>query len=335
MSQSSSPERQPASGDQMRNHLVNVMTTIFLEDVLSDIPVIERGPVAEGFARIAPYGESVTNSAPERTSELMAPYQALMRDDQPLVRTPDLHSIRDLLLIEFPYAAAAIDPILRDLVARKFVKFRPTLLVGEPGCGKSRFARRFGEAIGVHVARVDAASLDGAFGGTSRRYNSTEPCFPLRAIAQAKQANPLIVLDELEKAATNRRDGRLWDVLLAFLEHETCVRFHDTALQMDFDLSFPSYIFTANSRTDIPAPLLDRLRVIEFPQPTAEHLPFLLRRVVDDLANEEGIDPRFYYDDVDEQRETIEQVWQSGSIRRLRRIVATILASPPLGRSSH
>lgn len=293
----------------------------------------DRGPVAEGFARIAPYGGSVTDSARERTAELMASYQGLICIDQPLVRTPDLSSVRTALIAEFPYATMVVDTILRDLVTRKFVKLRPTLLIGEPGGGKSRFARRLGEVIGVYVARVDAATLDGAFGGTSRRYNSTEPCFPLRALAQAGQANPLIILDELEKAATNRRDGRLWDVLLAFLERETSVRFHDTALQMDFDLSFPSYLFTANSRTGIPDPLLDRLRIIEFPRPKLEHLPTLLRQIIDDLAKEEGVDPRFYYDDVADQREVIERLWQAGSIRRLRQIIETIMTAIPQGRS--
>lgn len=297
------------------------------------LPTDDRGPVEEGFARVAPYGFSITDSARERTAELMAPYRDLICTDQPLVATPDLSRVRQALLAEFPYAASAIDPILMDVVARKYVKLRSTLLVGEPGCGKSRFARRLGEEIGLYVARIDGASLDGAFGGTSRRYNSTEPCFPIRALAQAKQANPLIVLDELEKAATNRRDGRLWDILLAFLEPETARRYHDHALQMEFDLSFPSYVFTSNSRGDLPAPLQDRLRVIEFPQPTAEHLPLLLRRIVVDLATEEGVDPRFYYDDIVEQRAFIERIWKTGSIRRLRKIVSAVVTTVSQGRS--
>ncbi len=294
-----------------------------------------RPPVEEGFARITPYGFSVTDSAQERTAELMTPYYDIIGNDQPLMPTPDLSKVRKVLLDEFPYAAAAIDPMLTDLITRKYVKLRPTLLVGDPGCGKSRFARRLGEELGVYVARVDGATLDGAFGGTSRRFNSTEPCFPIRALAQAKQANPLIVLDELEKAATNRRDGRLWDVLLGFLERETARRYHDPALQTDFDLSFPSYVFTSNSLADLPAPLLDRLRVINFPKPTYEHLSLLLRRIVDDLAQDEGIDPRFYYDDVVAQRAVIEQNWAGGSLRQLSRIVLAIFAATSKVRLLH
>lgn len=293
----------------------------------------DRGPVEEGFARIAPYGLSVTNSARERTEELMAPYQDLICNDQPLIPTPDLSKARQLLLDEFPYAAAAIDPMLMDLVTRKYVKLRPTLLLGEPGCGKSRYSRRLGERLGLYVSRIDGVTLDSSFGGTSRRYNTSEPSFPLRVMAQSKQGNPLIVLDELEKAATTRRDGQLWDVLLGFLEAETASRYHDHALQMDFDLSFPSYVFTANSRADLPAPLLDRLRIIEFPVPTLDHLPLLLPRIVDDLASDEGLDPRFYYDDVFEQRALIELTWQTGSIRRLRKIVAAIVSTASKDRS--
>lgn len=304
-------------------------------DVLPGAVPDNRLPVKEGFARIAPYGFSATDSAQERTAELMAPYYDIISNDQPLIPAPDLAKVRKVLLSEFPYAPAAIDPVLSDLIARKHVKLRPTLLIGEPGCGKSRFARRLGEELGIYVARIDGASLDGAFGGTSRRYNSTEPCFPIRALAQAKQANPLIVLDEPEKAATNRRDGRLWDVLLAFLEPETARRYHDPALQTDFDLSFPSYIFTSNSRADLSAPLVDRLRVIKFPKPTAEHLPLLLRRIVDDLAKDEGIDPRFYYDDIVEQHTAIEQTWANGSLRQLKRIVLATSTTMSKARRLH
>ena len=60
----------------------------------------------------------------------------------PLVEVPPLHQLRGTLIFEFPYAVDVIDFALADLVGRATVRLRPLLLVGDPGGGKSRFARR-------------------------------------------------------------------------------------------------------------------------------------------------------------------------------------------------
>src|SRR5262249_18984109 len=161
----------------------------------------------------------------------------------PLVVAPPLHVVRDVLLFEFPYAADVIDFALADLVGRATAYLRPLLLVGDPGGGKSRFGRRVGELLGLNVWRTDASRSDGAvFGGTDRRWYSAEPCHPFLAIAQGKAANPLVLIDEIEKAAIRSDYGRLWDCLLGFLEPETNVRYPDPALQTNIDLSHVSYI---------------------------------------------------------------------------------------------
>jgi ATP-dependent Lon protease len=98
------------------------------------------------------------------------------------------------------------------------------------GC-KSRFARRLGEVLGL-TWRTDASRSDGAvFGGTDRRRYSAEASHPFLAIAQGRIGNPLVLIDELDKAATRSDYGRLWDCLLPFLEPETSARYPDPALQ--------------------------------------------------------------------------------------------------------
>jgi ATP-dependent Lon protease len=243
-----------------------------------------------------------------------------------LVTVPPLQEVRRRLQFEFPYAVDALDFALTDLVGRTTIKLRPLLIVGPPGGGKSRFARRLGECLGLHVWRFDAARADGAtFGGTDRRWHTAEACHPFLAIAQAKQANPLMLVDEIEKAATRSDYGRLWDTLLGFLESETNARYPDPALQVTIDLSHISYIATANSLDPLPYPIRDRFRVIEFPQPTAADLDALLPHVFTDLLRERGLDSRWAVPLGGIEYSAVARFWRGGSVRRLRRIAESVL----------
>ena len=144
----------------------------------------------------------------------------------PLAPVPPLHEVRNQLLFEFPYAADVIDFALADLVGRRTVKLRPIICWGEPGGGKSRFVRRLSEILNVGCWRTDASRSDGAvFAGTDKRWYSAEACHPFLAIARAKHANPIVLIDEMEKAGTRTDYGRFWDCLLGFLEPETAVRY--------------------------------------------------------------------------------------------------------------
>ncbi|WP_245284300.1 ATPase [Bradyrhizobium sp. WSM2254] len=147
-----------------------------------------------------------------KLKEILGPLKGVINTALPLVEVPPLHEARNALLFEFPYAADVIDFALADLVGHTTVHLRPLLIVGEPGGGKSRFARRLGEVLGVSVWRTDGSRSDGAvFGGTDRRWYSAEPCHPFLAIAQGRIACPLVLIDEIEKAATRSDYGRLWD----------------------------------------------------------------------------------------------------------------------------
>lgn len=262
----------------------------------------------------------------QKLKDIIGPLKNVINTALPLVQTPSLHEARNALLFEFPYAIDVIDFALADLVGRATIRLRPLLIVGAPGGGKSRFARRIGEVLGLHVWRTDASRSDGAvFGGTDRRWSSSEPCHPFLAIAQGKTANVLVLVDELEKAATRSDYGRLWDCLLGFLESETNCRYPDPALQTNLDLSQVSYIATANSLDPLPSPIRDRFRIVTFPKPTADHLDALLPAVLADLANERGLDQSWVPPLDGVEREAVAKHWPGGSVRRLRRVVEAVL----------
>jgi hypothetical protein len=261
-----------------------------------------------------------------KLKDILGPLKSVINTALPLVKPPPLHEVRSTLLFEFPYAADVIDFVLADLVGCTTVRLRPLLLVGDPGGGKSRFARRLGEVLGLGVWRTDASRADGSvFGGTDRRWYSAEPCHPFLAIGQTKHANPLVLLDELEKAGTRNDYGRLWDCLLGFLEPETNARYPDPALQVTLDLSQVSYVATANALDPLPSPIRDRFRVINFPKPVATDLDALLPAVTADLAKERGLDQRWIVPLDGIEREAVAAHWRGGSVRRLRRLVEAIL----------
>lgn len=261
-----------------------------------------------------------------KLKEILGPLKSVINVALPLVEVPPLHEVRSTLLFEFPYAADVIDFALADLVGRLTVKLRPLLLLGDPGGGKSRFARRLGEVLGLSVWRTDSSRSDGAtFGGTDRRWYSAEPCHPFLAIAQGKMANPLILLDEIEKAAVRTDYGRLWDCVLGFLEPETSARYPDPALQTNLDLSHTSFVATANSLDPLPGPIRDRFRVITFPKPSAKHLDALLPAVIADLAKERSLDANWVPPLDGAEHAAVARLWRGGSVRRLRRVVEAIL----------
>lgn len=279
--------------------------------------------VAQDHVMVCSLPEQAVSSP---SKSLTNTYKSAINKPLPLILAPPLHVVRATLLFEFPYAQEVIDIILSDLVGQRVVRLKPTLLVGKPGAGKSRFARRLAEELGLIVWRVDGAQSDGtSFAGTDRRWHTTEPCHPLMAVHRASHANPLVLIDELEKAGTRSDYGRLWDCLLGFFEPETAARYPDPALQTALDLSHVNYIMTANSSDALPSPLRDRLRVISFPTPQASDLDALLPAILTGIASERQIDPRWITQLDNDEYHATAQHWRGGSVRQLKRIVEVIL----------
>jgi ATP-dependent Lon protease len=269
-----------------------------------------------------------------RLKELLPQLKDVINVGVPLIASPPLEDVRKALLFQFPYAQNVIDTVLADLVGRPTVLVRPTLILGSPGGGKSLFVRRISELLRVFCWRTDCSRADSTvFAGTDRRWNSAEPCHPFLAIARARAANPLVFLDELEKAggagaaagSVRIEGGRLWDCLLGFLESETSIRYPDPMLQVDVDLSHISYVATANSVTGLPRPLLDRMRILNFPLPSRDHLGALLPAVIADLARDRGLDASWIPPLDGDEHAAVASAWPGGSVRDLRRLVEVIL----------
>jgi ATP-dependent Lon protease len=147
------------------------------------------------------------------------------------------------------------------------------------------------------------------------------------AVARTGTANPLMLVDELEKAATRADHGRLWDALLPMLEPETARHYQDPAFQTEVDISHVSWLATANSVANLPGPLLDRLRVLEMSAPGEAHLEALLGPILAGIATDRGLDSAFVPPLDGDAVALIRRVWRGGSIRRLTRLVEALVTA--------
>lgn len=226
-------------------------------------------------------------------------YRVLAQMDMPLRPIPDLQQLRRQLDIAFPWFERITAYLLDDLAIRAqgaapFFKLPPVLLLGDPGVGKSAYCSYVAELVGVPwrllacAGRVDNKDLK----GTARGWAGAHPGLPVELIAREGAANPLIVLDELEKASAETSNGRLWDALLNLLEPGTARQYYDECLGSAVDLSCISWIATANDVRQLPAPLLSRFRVMTVPRPSPSHYPAIIRRSRDQFAAAYGLDSR-------------------------------------------
>lgn len=240
----------------------------------------------------------------------------------PLPRMPDLTTARAQLIAEFPYAAAVIDDVLGSLAGRTNIYLNPTVLLGAPGSGKTRFIRRLAEELGAPYGLISCGGLsDSAIGGTPRRWSSGEPSLPVMVVRQYESAGPVIILDEIEKIGIGRNNGNVHDVLMGLFEPETSRRWHDPYLEAQCDLSHVSWLMTANSLEPIPVALRDRCRILRFPTPGADQLPTLAPRILERLYIDAGYDRRWAHPLEGFELDALAKVWTGGSIRTLERIV--------------
>jgi ATP-dependent Lon protease len=181
----------------------------------------------------------------------------------------------DALINDLPNFAEPLEDIRRQLVLSlagdDSLDLEPMLLLGDPGIGKTHFARRLSLLLGTGYNFIGMSSLTAGWilSGASAQWKNSKPGKVFDALVNGDYANPVIVVDEIDKVGGDQQYDPLGS-LYTLLERDTASEFVDEFAEVAIDASDVVWIATANDARAIPEPILNRMNVYSIDAPDAD-----------------------------------------------------------------
>jgi ATP-dependent Lon protease len=220
--------------------------------------------------------DKLAKSADKDQQPLRETYQRMLeRGPQRFQVKPNGLPEMAALYQELPNFCDPLDDVKRQVAlsyqSRDGVEIVPMLLLGAPGIGKTHFAKRIADLFGTGMNLVPMSSMTAGWllSGSSSQWKGAKPGKVFQALVDGEYANPVIVVDEIDKASSDAQYDPL-GALYSLLEHDTAKHFMDEYAEVSIDASQVIWVLTANDERNIPEPILNRMNVFEVPSPSLD-----------------------------------------------------------------
>ena len=212
--------------------------------------------------------------------------------------------------------------------AREPLRIPPLLLVGPPGVGKTHFAKCVADMLGApsFVYALESAETVSVLTGSEKHWWNSETGQLFKLVVQSDFANPVIVLDELDKISSGNH-YKPANALHAVLERATARHLRDKCIDLVFDASYVVYIATANRLSPIEASLVSRFELFHVEAPGPRAAVAIARAVGQQVLQELKLTRRF-----DKPAgEVVQQLALLGSPRRMHKVLIAAVGRAVVG----
>jgi ATP-dependent Lon protease len=260
-----------------------------------------RIPIAQmrSVYRVGDVEHRLTKLPPKEHESLRSTYERMLEKGPERFQVkPSGLPAMEHLYDELPNFGEVLDDLRRQLAlcqdSRDALELTPMLLLGPPGIGKTHFAREVAQLLGTGLGFISMSSLTAGWvlSGASSQWKGARPGKVFETLVDGQYANPLMVVDEIDKARGEHAYDPL-GALYSLLEHDTAKTFTDEFAEVAIDASQVIWVATANDERSIPEPILNRMNVYQVHAPDADAARSIAVRLYQSLRSAHDWGRRF------------------------------------------